>query len=83
VATLGIKSVKPHLTKGEKMNGKQFAEKRKDLGLTQKDFARISGKSIIAVASWESNRRRCPQYAVVLLDFLSRLKNPKAYRPPK
>lgn len=65
------------------MNGKQFAEKRKELLLTQKDLSRITGKAIITVASWEAGRRPVPQWAVVLLDFLSRLKNPKAYQPPK
>lgn len=65
------------------MHGKQFAEKRKELLLTQRDFSRISGKAVITVASWEGLRRPVPQWAVVLLDFLSRLKNPKAYQSPK
>ena len=65
------------------MNGKQFAEKRKELLLTQKDLSRITGKAIITIASWEAGRRPVPQWAVVLLDFLSKMKNPKAYQPPK
>ena len=60
-----------------------FADKRRSLGLTQKDLSRITGKAIITIASWEAGRRPVPQIAVVVLDFLSRLKNPKAYQPPK
>ena len=65
------------------MTPADFKAKRESMKLTQKDLSRITGKAIITVASWEAARRPVPQWAVVLLDFLSRLKNPKAYQPPK
>ena len=65
------------------MTPADFATKRRSLSLTQKDLSRITGKAIITIASWEAGRRPVPQIAVVVLDFLSRLKNPKAYQPPK
>ena len=65
------------------MSPQEFAEKRRSLSLTQKDLSRITGKAIITIASWEAGRRPVPQWAVVLLDFLSKMKNPKAYQPPK
>ena len=65
------------------MTPADFATKRRSLGLTQKDISRITGKAITTVASWEAARRPVPQWAVVLLDFLSRLKNPREYKPPK
>ena len=65
------------------MTPADFATKRRSLGLTQRDLSRITGKKIGSIAAWENGRRPVPQIAVVVLDFLSRLKNPKAYQPPK
>ena len=66
-----------------KMTNTDFAAKRKGLGLTQKDLSRITGKAIITVASWEAARRPVPQWAVVVLEYLSKMKTPKDYKPPK
>lgn len=60
-----------------------FADRRRALGLTQRDLSRITGKAIITVASWEAGRRPVPQIAVVVLEYLSKMKNPRDYKPPK
>ena len=65
------------------MSPQEFAEKRRSLSLTQKDLSRITGKAITTVASWEAGRRPVPQWALIVLEYLAKMKSPKSYKPPK
>lgn len=65
------------------MSPQEFADKRRGLSLTQKDLSRITGKKIGSIAAWENGRRPVPQIAVVVMEYLGKMKEPRKYCPPK
>ena len=42
-------------------------EMRKELGMTQKEFAEYLGVSKRTIESWEQGKRRCPDYVIRLI----------------
>ena len=66
-----------------KFHPRKFFEMRTRLGLTQAEAAEKIGVSgPIIISKWENAVYTIPRYAVTILDLLSRIKNPKDYRPP-
>ena len=62
---------------------RRFYEMRSTLGLTQAEAAEKIGVSgPIIISKWENGHQIIPRYAVIILDLLSRLKDPKGYRAP-
>ena len=62
---------------------RKFYEMRARLDLTQTEAALVIGVSgPIIISKWENGHDPIPRYAVTILDLLSRIKNPKDYRPP-
>ena len=62
---------------------RKFYEMRARLDLTQAEAALVIGVSgPIIISKWENGHDSIPRYAVTILDLLSRIKNPKDYRPP-
>ena len=62
---------------------RKFYEMRARLGLTQAEAAEKIGVSgPIIISKWENAVYTIPRYAVIILDLLGRLKDPKSYKPP-
>ena len=62
---------------------RKFYELRALLDLTQTEAAEKIGVSgPIIISKWENGHDPIPRYAVIILDLLAKIKNPKDYRPP-
>ena len=47
----------------------KIKEKRIELGLTQQQFATLTGIPFRTIQSWEGGQRKCPEYVERLLLF--------------
>jgi putative transcriptional regulator len=65
-------SVRKRLVKGELASGKDIAELRRFVGLTQTQFAAAMGISVHTLRNWEQGRRRPEGPAIALLRIAAR-----------